>query len=158
MKTASKLRQEVHETRSFRSAGTEAAMGILRTADVLRRRFEKVYGPYGITGQQYNVLRILRGARPELLPTMEIAQRMIEQTPGITRLLDRLEEKGWVSRERNTEDRRCVLCTVTRAGLELLEELDEPVDEADDAALAMLDVAEVERLIEILDKVKEGNA
>lgn len=131
-------------------------MGLLRTADVLRRHFEAVYEPYGITGQQYNVLRILRGARPESLPTMEIAERMIERTPGITRLVDRLEEKGLVTRERCAEDRRCVLCTVTAAGLELLEELDEPVDEADDAALAMLSREEAERLIALLDRVREG--
>ncbi len=129
-------------------------MGLLRTADVLRRYFASVYEPYGITAQQYNVLRILRGARPEPLPTMEIAQRMIERTPGITRLLDQLESRSLVARERCADDRRCVLCAVTPAGLDLLEELDRPVDEADDAVLAMLSGKEAERLTKLLDRVR----
>ncbi len=154
MPRSSKLRQELRQTRPFRSPHVEGVMGLLRTADVLRRHFASVYQPYDITAQQYNVLRILRGARPEPLPTMEIAERMIERTPGITRLLDQLERRGLVSRERYAKDRRCVLCTVTAAGLELLAELDRPVDEADDAALSMLSAKEAEHLIELLDRVR----
>lgn len=132
-------------------------MALLRTADVLRRRFESVFQPHGITSQQYNVLRILRGARPEALPTMEIADRMLERTPGITRLVDRLEEKGLVRRQRSQEDRRCVLCTVTEEGLELLAELEEPVDRADRDVVSMLDEDEVKELIGYLDRIRDGN-
>lgn len=157
MSESSRLKRELKQTRPFRSPHQEAAIGLLRTADVLRRQFEELFRPHGITMQQYNVLRILRGARPEALRTMEIADRMIERTPGITRLVDRLEEKGLVRRTRSREDRRCVLCSVTDEGLELLEELDDPVDEADEEALAMLDEEEVERLIEYLDRIREGH-
>lgn len=157
MNETSQLENELKQTRPFRSPYQEATVGLLHTADVLRRRFEDLFHERGLTMQQYNVLRILRGARPESLPTMEIADRMIERTPGITRLVDRLEEKGLARRERSPEDRRCVLCTVTDEGLELLEELDAPVREADEEALAVLDRDEVESLIRMLDRVREGN-
>lgn len=157
MAETSALQQETRQTRPFRTVREEAAMSILRTADVLRRRFAAVFEPHGLTGQQYNVLRILRGARPDPLPTMEIAERMIEKTPGITRLIDRLETKGLVARERCHDDRRCVYISITRAGLDLLAELDEPIEAADDEALAMLSVGEAERLVEILDAVRAGN-
>lgn len=131
-------------------------MGLLRTADVVRRYFAQLLEPYGITPQQYNVLRILRGARSPL-PTMEIVDRMVERAPGITRLLDRLDEKGLVSRERCMEDRRQVLCSISPEGLKLLEELDEPVNAADEAVLAMLKGGEVEQLIELLHRIREGH-
>lgn len=157
MNEASQLEKELKQTRPFRSPYQEATVGLLHTADVLRRRFEELFQAHGLTMQQYNVLRILRGARPESLPTMEIAERMIERTPGITRLVDRLEEKGLARRERSPEDRRCVLCTVTDAGLELLEELDDPVRGVDEQALSMLDRDEADSLIGMLDRVREGN-
>src|SRR5438067_12213601 len=99
----------------------------MRTADVIRRFIGTVIEPHGITSQQYNVLRILRGAGLEGLPTLEIAERMIEQAPGITRLLDRLEAKKLVRRERPSDNRRQVLCYVTKAGLDLVRELDAPI-------------------------------
>src|SRR6266545_2488093 len=95
---------------SFRTREQEAAVGLLRTTDAIRRHFSAIVEPHGITLQQYNVLRILRGAGKKGLPTLEIAQRMIEQTPGITRLIDRLETKNLVERERGATDRRCVFC------------------------------------------------
>lgn len=147
------LLDEIKQTRPFDSVRQEAVVGLLRTADILQQRFARICEPHGITPQQYNVLRILRGARPDPLPTMEIADRMIERTPGITRLLDRLENKGLVSRERCADDRRQVLCTITPRGLALLEALDEPVSEADTTALGMLDDEEVVRLVEVLDRV-----
>ena len=87
--------------------------------------------PYGITPQQYNVLRILRGAGAEGLPTLSIGERMIEQTPGVTRLVDRLERKGLVERTPCAKDRRRVFCRMTAKGLELLKELDDPVNRWD---------------------------
>lgn len=155
--TKNRLRRELKQQVPFRSRQHEAAIALLRTADVLRRRLEALFEPHGITGQQYNVLRILRGARPDALPTMEIADRMIERTPGITRLVDRLEEKGLVRRQRSQEDRRCVLCTITGEGLELLAELDGPVDRLDRELVAMLDEDEAERLVGYLERIREGN-
>jgi DNA-binding MarR family transcriptional regulator len=96
----SRLQDELKQNKPFPSAAHEGGLGLMRTADVLRRRGAAVVEPRGITLQQYNVLRILRGAGEEGLPTLEVAARMVEQTPGITRLLDRLEVKGLVRRQR----------------------------------------------------------
>src|SRR5881394_1663967 len=98
---------------------------LLSTAKKVRTFFETVCAPFGITGQQYNVLRILRGAEPAGLPTLTIAERMIERTPGITRMIDRLAAKGLVAREVRPHDRRCVYCRITQKGLRLLKLLDE---------------------------------
>ena len=152
------LQQEIKQTRPFRSSSQEAAVALLRTADVLRRRFEEVLAPTEITVQQYNVLRILRGAGESGLPTLEIAERMIERAPGITRLVDRLEAAGLVARERSSEDRRAVLCRATSKGLALLAGLDDDVDEADDAALGMLTERERRELTRILGKVREASS
>src|SRR5512147_554934 len=138
MEDASPLQREIRQTRPFPSRGQEVVVALLRTADLVRRILAGVLEPYGITLQQYNVLRILRGAGEQGLPTLEIGERMIEQTPGVTRLLDRLEAKEWVRRERCRDDRRQVLCWLTPAGLGLVERLDEPIDSADAAAVAML--------------------
>jgi DNA-binding MarR family transcriptional regulator len=127
-----------------------AVLGILRAADLVRRRGAALLEPYGITVQQFNVLRILRGARPEGLCTLTIAERMVEQTPGITRLIDRLEAKRLVRRERSEEDRRQVWCRITPEGLRLLARLDQPVADLDRAAVAGLARADQERLAELL--------
>ena len=89
--TTSRIKSEIKQKKPFRSRQQEAAIAILRTADVVRRRLARVIETRGITLQQYNVLRIVGGAGSEGIPTLEIAGRMIEQTPGITRLLDRLD-------------------------------------------------------------------
>lgn len=116
----------------------DAILSVLKAADRIRRHFAKILGPYGLTLQQFNVLRILRGAGPQGLPTLEIAERMIEKTPGVTRLLDRLEEKGLVHRERSQQDRRQQLCTRTEAALDLLAKLDEPIVQGDRDTLVRL--------------------
>jgi DNA-binding MarR family transcriptional regulator len=152
----SALAKEIRQQRPFRSLGQEAALGLMRTTDLLRRAIARVLEPYEITPQQYNVLRILRGAGEQGLPTLEIGDRMIEQAPGITRLLDRLEAKGWVTRKRCTEDRRQVLCWLTPAGRDLVERLDEPVDHADATAMEMLSNEEKRELIRLLDRVRSG--
>lgn len=129
---------------------------LLRTTDVLRRRLGAVVEPHGITMQQYNVLRILRGAGKDGLPTLEIAGRMLEQTPGITRLIDRLESKKLVARERCSSDRRCVYCRVTPAGLQLLARLDAPVRAAADAAFNVIRKTELAALVGTLDRLRGG--
>lgn len=152
----SRLQAEIKQTRPFRSARQEAAIGLLRTVDELRRHFDRVIEPHGITGQQYNVLRILRGAHPDPLPTLEIGERLIERVPGITRLLDRLEEKGLVRRQRCTHDRRMVHCWISEAGLTLLAGMDEAVDRADQESMGDLSEAEVLGLIGLLERIREG--
>ena len=152
----SQLQREIRQGKPFRSRGQEVVVALLRTADLIRRTVGRVLEPHDITPQQYNVLRILRGAGEQGLPTLEIADRMIEQAPGVTRLLDRLEVKGLVRRQRCPEDRRQVLCWLTSAGTELVERLDEPVDSADAEAVAMLTPEEQEKLLRMLDAIRSG--
>jgi DNA-binding MarR family transcriptional regulator len=147
--------QELKQTKPFPSKAQEAAVSLLRTADVLRRLTAAVVEPKGITTQQYNVLRILRGAGERGLPTLEIAERMIEITPGITRLIDRLETKKLVARERCADDRRQVFCRITPGGLSLLAILDTPMLQATDAALGILKKTELTSLIDLLDRTRE---
>jgi DNA-binding MarR family transcriptional regulator len=155
-KEMSQLQREIRQGKPFRSRGQEVVVALLRTADLVRRTVGRALEPHDITIQQYNVLRILRGAGEQGLPTLEIADRMIEQAPGVTRLLDRLEVKGLVRRQRCAHDRRQVLCWLTPAGLELVERLDEPVDSADAEAVAMLTPEEQERLLRMLDAIRSG--
>ncbi len=153
---SSELRDELKQTRPFHSAAHEAVVGILRTAAVVQRQVAQVVETHDITIQQYNVLRILRGAGSEGLPTLAIRDRMIEEAAGITRLLDKLEASGHVRRERSTPDRRQVVCQITPSGLALLERLDGPVDEVNVAALAMLSGEEQQALVELLGAVRAG--
>lgn len=130
-----------------------AVLGILRAADLVRRRGSALLAPYDLTIQQFNVLRILRGARPEGLCTLTIAERMLEQTPGITRLIDRLEAKQLVVRVRSEDDRRQVWCRITPAGLQLLARLDRRVGDLDREIMAGLGKAEQVRLARLLASV-----
>ena len=150
------LQRELRQNKPFETPAQEAALGLVRTADRLRRHFSAVVEPFGITVQQFNVLRILRGARPDALPTLEIAERMVEQTPGVTRLLDRLEAKQLISRQRCPEDRRQVLCAITPAGMTLLDTLDDPIRKAHQQAIGVLPVAAQRQLIGLLDRVRAG--
>lgn len=143
----------VARTRHAVPQSKEAFVALFRAADRLRAVSAAIFEPHGITGQQYNVLRILRGAEPEGLPTLTIAERMIERAPGITRMIDRLEAKGLVARERCGVDRRCVYCRITKQGLDLLARLDQPVDEGNRAAFAALNRQELQQLIVLLERV-----
>lgn len=154
----SAIGEELRQSRPFRSLGQEAFLALLRTTDVAKKRFSDLFATHGITFQQYNVLRILRGAGDEGLPTLEVGERMIERTPGVTRIVDRLEKKGWVSRDRGVEDRRRVWCRITGAGLELLERLDHPVDATDTAIFSALEDGDLETLIQLLDALRSRMA
>ncbi len=151
----SRLQEELRQNRPFRSRAQEAFLGLLRTADLAKNRFSDLFASEDVTFQQYNVLRILRGAGPAGLPTLEIGSRMIERTPGITRILDRLEAKGWVRRERSSQDRRQVWCRISPRGLALLERLDAPVDANDRAIFESMEEADVEDLLRILDRLRD---
>lgn len=152
----SELQRELKQNRPFGAPTQEAAVSLMRTADLVRRSIASVVEPHGLTPQQYNVLRILRGAGEHGLPTLEIAERMIEQTPGITRLIDRLEVKQLVSRERSVTDRRQVFCRITRGGLALLAQLDEPIVEAEKEALGVLSERQLAQLLSLLDRTRNG--
>lgn len=150
----SRLQEEIRQTRPFPSPRQEAFLAILRSADLLRRGVAALLEPFGVTPQQYNVLRILRGAGPEGLPVLAIGTRLIEHTPGMTRLLQRLEGKGWVERRRNIDDRRQVDCRLTPAGAELLARIDPVMEQADRHMLASLSPSQLDALIALLDDVR----
>ena len=122
---------------------------------MIGRRHARLIEPSGLSAEQYNVLRILRGSAPEGLPTLEIASRMIQQTPGITRLLDKLEAKRLVKRERCPKDRRQVLCWITPAALALLAGIDAPLGRSEEESFEGLKTAEVRQLIDLLGRVRE---
>src|SRR5690242_3453652 len=134
--------EEIHQTRPFTSPGHETAVTLKRTAAVLGRHHAPIIEAEGLTGAQYNVLRILRGAGGEGLPTLAIRDRLVDLSPGITRLIDRLETRGFVTRTRGDDDRRQVQCHITPAGLALLARLDRPLAAADDRIVSQLTAAE----------------
>ena len=151
----SPIADEIKQKRPFPSKGEEALVALMRTSDLVRRVVSEVVEPHGITLQQYNVLRILRGAGDCGLPTLEIAERMVEQTPGITRLIDRLEAKKLAVRERCVTDRRQVFCKITPAGLTLLKKLDKPVAEAG-RVFETLPSRDLQQLVNILDRTRNA--
>jgi DNA-binding MarR family transcriptional regulator len=148
------LQRAIHQRKPFRSPAHEATVGLLHTADFVRRRMAEVVERFGITLQQFNVLRILRGGGEAGVATLEVADRMVEQAPGITRLLDRLEAKGLVRRQRCPKDRRQNLCWITQRGRTVLEELDEPVFRATESCVASLSRVDQATLIGLLDSIR----
>jgi DNA-binding MarR family transcriptional regulator len=152
----SRLQIELKQTKPFLAKSQEVAVALMRTADLIRRAVAEVVEPHGITPQQYNVLRILRGAGERGLPTLEIADRMIEQTPGITRLVDRLETKKLVIRERCLTDRRQVFCRITAPGLAMLSHIDAPLHASERQALSMFNERELSQLIALLDRARQS--
>lgn len=152
--TAPSIQDEIGQSRPFPSKSQEAYVALVRTADDSKRYLGQALEPAGLTVQQYNVLRILRGAGDEGLPTLTVAERMIERTPGVTRLIDRMERKGWVTRRRCVEDRRRVWCNITPPGLELLARLDKPIEEVDRVFGAALAPDEIETFVKYLDRLR----
>jgi DNA-binding MarR family transcriptional regulator len=145
----------IGQVRPFRSARQEGVLALLLAAEAVRWRFAQLFAAHDeLTFQQYNVLRILRGGGEEGLPTLELGERMIEHTPGITRLLERLEEKGLVRRARSGADRRQVLCRLTARGRRLVDELDRPVDELDERSLSCLTKGELATLTDLLNRIR----
>jgi DNA-binding MarR family transcriptional regulator len=147
--------EEIKQTRPFRSRSQEATVALMRTVHLLRRQADAVVAAENITLQQFNVLRILRGARAPL-PTMEISDRMIEQAPGITRLICTLEQRGYVKREQWAGDRRQVLCQITAAGLRVLDRLEEPMNKLDDQTTGNFAPEQVEALLRMLGEIRES--
>jgi DNA-binding MarR family transcriptional regulator len=150
------LRAELKQGAPFQSLEEEALLSILRTADLINRSLAAMFKEHGLTLTQYNVLRILRGAGAEGLPSGEVADRMITREPDITRLLDRMEERGWVHRRRDPTDRRVVRAYLTLAGRELVDRLDAPVVAMHTHCLGHLDEVKLAELSDLLGTVREG--
>jgi DNA-binding MarR family transcriptional regulator len=130
-----------------------AFLDLVRTADVLSRGAVEVFKVEDLSPSQYNVLRILRGA-PEGLPCGEIASRLITRDPDVTRLLDRMEKRGLISRARESRDRRMVLARLTSAGLKLVDRLDEPVQKMHRKLLGHLGKERLRALRELLSNAR----
>jgi len=122
----SSLATALKQNKPFVSLEQEVYLSILRTASELSHAVDQFFRPFDITPSQYNVLRILQGAGTDGLCRNEISERMVTATPDMTRLLDRMEKAGWVTRERAEEDRRQVSTHITKSGMELLARLEKP--------------------------------
>jgi DNA-binding MarR family transcriptional regulator len=153
--TPPKLQQELKKKRPFDSAEQEAALSIVRTSDVLQHCFNRLFREHDLTPSQYNILRILRGeGKP--LPILEIASRTIAVVPGITGLIDRLEQAGFVQRVRCQTDRRVIHVELTAQGNKALAALDEPLIAMHRQVLGCLTAGEIRELIRVLGKVRES--
>jgi DNA-binding MarR family transcriptional regulator len=130
-----------------------AFLDLMRTCDLLSRGPALVLKAEDLSATQYNVLRILRGTL-DGMPCGEIASRMITRDPDITRLLDRLEKRGLISRCRETKDRRLVMARITKDGLELLAHIDEPVEEAHRRQLGHMGKEQLRALAELLEHAR----
>jgi DNA-binding MarR family transcriptional regulator len=129
-------------------------VALLQTADALSQEAEQLLKAAGLTGTQYNVLRILRGAEPEGLPCRGISDRMISHDPDMTRLLDRMEKRGLITRERQTDDRRVVKARITPRALSLLKTLDHPVHELHKRQFRHMPAARLKILSRLLEEVR----
>ena len=150
------LQQEIKQTKPFDSLASEAFLNLQRTTDFLIRKLTETLKPFEITPTQYNVLRILRGAESEGLINREIGERMLTFVPDVTRMLDRLETRNLVCRERGIEDRRLVTVCITSEGLNLLSNLDEILRDFDKNLLGGCNEEELGNLIEMLEKLRCG--
>jgi DNA-binding MarR family transcriptional regulator len=152
------VQTEIKQSRPFRSKQQEATVALLRTASVVGRMLARVLEPWNLSLAQYNALRIIRGAGSAGIATLAIRERMIEEGTTITRIVDRLEDAGYIERERSTPDRRQVVCRATAAGTKLLDKLDPLIDAADEDAVASLGARDVAKLVDLLDTVRAANA
>lgn len=141
--------------RRFDTPEQEAYLNLWRTYDILRSLEDQLFATFGLSAQQYNALRLLRGEHPGTLPTLTLAGRLVTQAPDITRLLDKLEERGLIERQRLASNRRVVQVGITAAGLTLLKELDEPVRQCGKKQLGHLPAADLARLTAILRSARE---
>jgi DNA-binding MarR family transcriptional regulator len=148
------LQVELRQAVPFRSPAHEAVVGLARSASLLERSATLLLRPWGMSLAQFNVLRILRGARPDGLPTLAIRDRMVDPAAAVTRLVDKLVQAGLVSRERAGADRRQVVCRITEAGLAQLAEVDPLVHSVEDAVAGVLSEAELVELNRMLVKVR----
>ncbi len=149
-----KLQKELKQNKPFKSVEEEVILSIARTAEYLNSTLAGVLKAADLTLTQYNVLRILRGAGSEGLSCSEIGERMVTKESDITRLLDRIESRGMISRERPANNRRMVIARITEEGLRVLAELDEPVEETNRCLVGHLGKEKLKTLTVLLEAVR----
>jgi DNA-binding MarR family transcriptional regulator len=141
-------------TGRFDSPQQEAFLNLWRTYDRLRALEDALFERYELTAQQYNALRLLRASDPQPLRTLDLASRLVSRAPDITRLLDRLDQRGLVSRQRRDDNRRVVEVTITPSGMALLEQLAQPLARCHERQLGHLKPGELRSLVELLRRAR----
>lgn len=149
MKLSELIKQE-----AFQSRSQETILNVMVTNSWLERELANTMSDYGVTPVQYNVLRILLGSYPEKLTCSQVGERMLDRTPDVTRLLDRLERSGWIERERAEHDRRVVEVGICEKGRELLEEMDDDIEGAQAHLTRHLSDDEQRTLCGLLEKLR----
>jgi DNA-binding MarR family transcriptional regulator len=140
--------------RRFDSLEQEAYLNLWRTYDRLRAEEDALFAEFDLTAQQYNALRLLRGAHPAPMPTLELAGRLVSRAPDITRLVDKLVARGFVSRQRLDDNRRVVELSIAAPGLDLLRQLDARVRECHQRQLGHLGREQLETLVQLLQEAR----
>lgn len=138
------------KSRRFDSLEQEVFLSLWRTYDRLRAFEDELFSVHDLTPQQYNALRLLRGAHPEKIHTLDLASRLVSRAPDITRLLDKLETRGLIERDRPADNRRVVCVGVTKAGLALLQKLHDPLQACHQRQLGHVATKDLEHLLQIL--------
>ncbi|PHR93048.1 MAG: MarR family transcriptional regulator [Blastopirellula sp.] len=147
------LQHEVKKKTPFKSLKAEALLNLLRTNDQFHNQFIRLFREFGLTPSQYNILRILRGeGKP--LPSLEIADRLIQVVPAITGLIDRLEKAEMVTRQRCEEDRRVVYVAITKKALKIIDKMDTPLEAMHEQLVGHMTQAELKELVRLLEKAR----
>ena len=151
MKLSELIKQE-----HFRSTSHEAMLNVLVTSSWIFNELASTMAPYGMTPAQYNVLRILRGSHPQTLTCSTLGHRLLDRTPDVTRLLNRLQHQGFILRARAEHDRRVVEVGITAAGLDLLNRMDDDIEAAEGRLMNALSSAEHEQLNLLLERIRSS--
>lgn len=151
-----KLQAELKQTRPFARIEEEAVLNVMRTAEVIERVLSDFLKGFDLSPVQYNVLRILRGAEPAGASCSQIGERLLTRDPDITRLLDRMESRGWIMRERSREDRRAVITRISETGMQLVNRIDQPIEAMNQSRMGGLDRSDLAALVTTLERVREA--
>ena len=149
------LRQQLKKKGPFDSLEQEAMLSILRTSDLLENRLARLLREYDLTPSQYNAMRIMRG-EGEPMPCLEVAQRMIQVAPAITRVVDQLVGRGFIDKQQSSQDGRVFLVELTASGTRLLKKLDEPIQTLHQSLLGHVSKSDLKMLNGILEIAREG--
>jgi DNA-binding MarR family transcriptional regulator len=147
------IEEEIKQTK-FKSTQQKAVLNLLFTSSWIQNKQREIFEPFGITGQQYNILRILRGQHPKTISAVEIKSRMLDKNSDVSRLLDRLIAKNLVKKSQCPNDKRATDIVISDAGLSLLKELDSVISTMD-KKLIKLSADEAQLLNDLLNKCRD---
>ncbi|MBS0265869.1 MAG: MarR family transcriptional regulator [Planctomycetes bacterium] len=139
----------------FDSLEQEAFLNLWRTYDRLKAYEDELFARYELTPQQYNALRLLKSEHPQPIRTLDLAARLVSRAPDITRMVDKLEERGLIARDRPSDNRRVVWLTITPSGVELLREMHEPIRECHSRQLGHLSAKQLHELVALLREARQ---